>query len=114
MNKQNPVAGETRDPLTGLPDRAAFRALLDAERERSARSHQPFGLVFFDIDRFKVVNYGYGVQHGDALLMALAELARQALRGGEVRNSSVCCPTPARASPRIWPSVCAPPSKPPT
>ena len=81
MNKQNPVAGETRDPLTGLPDRAAFRALLDAERERSAHSHQPFGLIFFDIDRFKVVNYGYGVQHGDALLMALADLARQALRG---------------------------------
>ncbi len=83
MSHPNPAAGETRDPLTGLPDRAAFRALLDAERERSARSQQPFGLIFFDIDRFKVVNYGYGVQHGDVLLMALADLARQALRGAD-------------------------------
>ena len=81
MNKPNPVAGDTRDPLTGLPDRAAFRALLDAERERSAHSRHPFGLIFFDIDRFKVVNYGYGVQHGDALLMALSRLARTTLRG---------------------------------
>ena len=80
MRKPTPVAGETRDPLTGLPDRAAFRALLDMERERSALSHQPFSLIFFDIDRFKVVNYGYGVQHGDALLKSLAELAQKALR----------------------------------
>ena len=80
MNKQNPVTAETRDPLTGLPDRAAFRAILDAERERSAHRHQPFSLIFFDIDRFKVVNYGYGVQHGDALLKSLADLAQKALR----------------------------------
>ena len=81
MRKPSSVAAETRDPLTGLPDRTAFRALLDAERERSVRSRQSFSLIFFDIDRFKVVNYGYGTQHGDALLMALASLAQKALRG---------------------------------
>jgi diguanylate cyclase (GGDEF)-like protein len=73
----------SRDPLTGLLDRAAFRALLEAERESSARSHRQFGLILFDIDRFKIVNYGYGEQHGDALLVMLAELARKTLRASD-------------------------------
>jgi diguanylate cyclase (GGDEF)-like protein len=76
----NPTAADTRDPLTGLLDRSAFRALLEQELERSADSHRPFGLIFFDIDRFKVVNYGYGVEHGDALLISLATLAHKVLR----------------------------------
>ena len=71
---------ESRDPLTGLLDRTSFRARLEAERDRSARSKRPFGLILFDIDRFKIVNYGYGERHGDALLLQLAELARQTLR----------------------------------
>ncbi len=80
MKRLKPVAPESRDPLTGLLDRTAFRSLLETQRELSARSHQPFGLILFDIDRFKVVNYGYGEQHGDALLTWLAELARKELR----------------------------------
>ena len=78
---------DSHDPLTGLLDRTAFRALLETERERSARSHQPFGLILFDIDRFKVVNYGYGEQHGDALLVSLAELARKTLRPTDFLSS---------------------------
>jgi diguanylate cyclase (GGDEF)-like protein len=62
------VPAESRDPLTGLPDRAAFRARLRAERDRSAPRRRPFGLILFDVDRLKVVNYGYGEQYGDALL----------------------------------------------
>ena len=80
MEKHNPDVRVSHDPLTGLLDRAAFRTLLEAECERSTRSHRPFGLILFDIDRFKVVNYGYGEQHGDALLVSLAELARKTLR----------------------------------
>ena len=80
MSKPIPIAAETRDPLTGLPDRAVFRVLLDAECERSARSRQSFSLISFDIDRFKVVTYGYGTQHGDALLLAISQLAQKALR----------------------------------
>jgi diguanylate cyclase (GGDEF)-like protein len=80
MENPNPAVRNSRDPLTGLLDRTASRALLETERERSARNHHPFGLILFDIDRFKVVNYGYGVRHGDALLVSLAELARKTLR----------------------------------
>jgi diguanylate cyclase (GGDEF)-like protein len=87
MEKPNPTLHGTRDPLTGLLDRTAFRALLESERERSARSHRPFGLILFDIDRFKVVNYGYGEQHGDALLVSLAELAHKTLRPTDFLSS---------------------------
>jgi diguanylate cyclase (GGDEF)-like protein len=81
MTKPNSVtAPETRDPLTGLLDRTSFRALLEAEREHCARQRRPFGLILFDIDRFKIVNYGYGEQHGNALLQHMAELAHQHLR----------------------------------
>ena len=45
MEKLKPTVRDTRDPLTGLLDRTAFRALLETERERSARSHRPFGLT---------------------------------------------------------------------
>jgi len=81
MEKPNPTAGDSCDPLTGLLDRRAFRAVLEKERERSADSRRPFGLILFDIDRFKVVNYGYGVEYGDALLTSLADLAHKLLRG---------------------------------
>jgi diguanylate cyclase (GGDEF)-like protein len=87
MENPNPAMRDSRDPLTGLLDRTAFRALLETERERSARSHHPFGLILFDIDRFKVVNYGYGEQHGDALLVSLAELARKTLRPTDFLSS---------------------------
>ncbi len=80
MQKTDPKAGGSRDPLTGLLDRSAGRALLEQEREHSAGSRRPFGLILFDIDRFKVVNYGYGVEHGDALLTSIADLARKMLR----------------------------------
>ncbi|HWR88538.1 MAG TPA: diguanylate cyclase, partial [Acidiferrobacterales bacterium] len=87
MEKPNPTVRDARDPLTGLLERTAFRALLESERERSARSHRPFGLILFDIDRFKVVNYGYGEQHGDALLVSLAELAHKTLRPTDFLSS---------------------------
>lgn len=80
MEKLHPAPRHSHNPQTGLLDRATFRALLEAELERNARNNRPFGLILFDIDRFKVVNYGYGEQHGDALLASLAELARKTLR----------------------------------
>jgi len=80
MENPRPVVRDSRDPLTGLLDRTAFRALMEAELERSARNHHPFGLILFDIDRFKVVNYGFGEQHGDAVLVTLASLANHTLR----------------------------------
>ncbi|MDL2219060.1 EAL domain-containing protein [Ruminococcaceae bacterium OttesenSCG-928-O06] len=62
-----------RDQLTGLANRYS----LDAKLEKAitqARAAGKFGFVLFiDMDDFKVVNDGYGHDHGDALLLSVAE-----------------------------------------
>jgi diguanylate cyclase (GGDEF)-like protein len=63
----------TRDPLTGLPNRALLterggQAILGAARSRSQ-----VALLAIDIDRFKLVNESLGHRAGNQLLRAIAE-----------------------------------------
>ncbi|HET8605984.1 MAG TPA: diguanylate cyclase [Gaiellaceae bacterium] len=72
------------DSLTGLYNHRAFHERLRAELQRANRVHDTVALLMFDIDDFKRVNdlYGHGV--GDQLLIWLARLAREAVRGSDV------------------------------
>ena len=66
------AAGGSFDSLTGLPDRTMFKALL----ETALTAHRQPGhvaVLFFDIDRFKMVNDTLGHPFGDALLSAMAD-----------------------------------------
>jgi diguanylate cyclase (GGDEF)-like protein/PAS domain S-box-containing protein len=61
----------THDPLTGLPNRAAFFDRLEevfAAPEPGAR----FALCYVDLDGFKVINDSLGHEAGDQLLVAVA------------------------------------------
>lgn len=58
------------DPLTELPNRAAFQAALDAAR---AHDGGHFAVLCLDLDAFKAVNDTFGHATGDALLRAVAE-----------------------------------------
>lgn len=75
---QAPTKG--RDPSNHLADRGEFQSFLERACDESARSGRPFGLILFDIDRLKIVNYGYGQQYGDQVLRNVSRLVRGHLR----------------------------------
>ena len=69
------------DPLTGLPNRAAFNDRMGQAIERSAKSREPFAVICIDIDRFKEVNDVYGHAVGDDLLRGVATRLAEAAGG---------------------------------
>jgi diguanylate cyclase len=67
------------DPLTGLSNRRTF--LHDLDRCLGARQQAAAGaLLFVDLDRFKQVNDTLGHAAGDAVLVAVADRLRTAVR----------------------------------
>jgi diguanylate cyclase (GGDEF)-like protein/PAS domain S-box-containing protein len=72
------------DPLTDLPNRAAFNEHLDAVVAGATRSGEPFALLAVDLDRFKEVNDVFGHSAGDALLCEVAERLKNAAEGAFV------------------------------
>ena len=58
------------DPITGLPNRHAFRSLFEELLRRESRG---MGLFLLDLDRFKTVNESLGHVAGDLLLRQVGE-----------------------------------------
>jgi two-component system CheB/CheR fusion protein len=63
----------THDELTGLPNRALFNDRLHLALARVERSRESIGVVFIDLDNFKVVNDTLGHVTGDKLLKQAAQ-----------------------------------------
>lgn len=59
------------DALTGLPNRAGWERDATPVYEAAGMRGAPRSLVFFDVDRFKVINDLYGHASGDEVLRAL-------------------------------------------
>jgi diguanylate cyclase (GGDEF)-like protein len=72
-----------KDALTGLYNKRRFDEILPAEATRSVQGRTPLSLVLFDIDHFKSINDNYGHPAGDAVLKAVAEVARACLYEGD-------------------------------
>jgi diguanylate cyclase (GGDEF)-like protein/PAS domain S-box-containing protein len=68
------------DPLTGLPNRALFTDRLERALAHADRDSRSVGLLFLDVDNFKVVNDSLGHQQGDALLAEVALRIRSCVR----------------------------------
>jgi diguanylate cyclase (GGDEF)-like protein len=75
----------SRDPLTALYNRRYFQSFLAAEAEAAAQSRRaddaaPRVLLLIDLDHFKETNDRFGHALGDAVLVAVADRLRAALR----------------------------------
>ncbi|MGA4320297.1 diguanylate cyclase [Ectopseudomonas hydrolytica] len=68
------------DPLTGLPNRAAWSERLELEVARRARYGGELLLAVLDVDHFKRINDGYGHLAGDRVLKIIAGELHKRLR----------------------------------
>ena len=64
------------DPLTRMPNRAAFMEILGKELRRAVRYNRPMAVVLLDADGFRDYNKVYGRQGGDELLRTMAMMAQ--------------------------------------
>jgi diguanylate cyclase (GGDEF)-like protein len=74
----------TTDELTGLANRRAFMHALEIELARARRSGAPLSVADAEVDFFKRVNDRHGHGGGDDVLRALAQIARQSMRTGDL------------------------------
>ncbi len=83
MNKSAPaIPGASARPLdllTGLETRATFRELIESEISDSRQGNRQIGLIMLDLDRFKVINYGYSERCGDLLIQNVSALISRML-----------------------------------
>ena len=70
-----------RDPLTQLLNRRGLTEALDA---RLRHSNAGARLLLIDVDHFKGINDRYGHQAGDAVLCAIGDVLRGAVRDGDL------------------------------
>ncbi|HSO96513.1 MAG TPA: EAL domain-containing protein [Acidimicrobiia bacterium] len=68
------------DSLTGLANRPRFVERVNRALGHATRRGRRVGVIFLDLDRFKVVNDSLGHAAGDQLLGALADRLRGAVR----------------------------------
>ncbi len=68
------------DTLTGLPNRTLLLDRLQTALDRATRTGAEVGVVYVDLDRFKLVNDTYGLVAGDRVLAEVADRLRRATR----------------------------------
>ncbi|MGH9152957.1 MAG: putative bifunctional diguanylate cyclase/phosphodiesterase, partial [Acidimicrobiales bacterium] len=71
------------DVLTGLPNRALVLDRLDHALARQLRGGRGAGVLFVDLDRFKVVNDTLGHSVGDEVLVRIGERLQGSVRPGD-------------------------------
>jgi diguanylate cyclase (GGDEF)-like protein len=72
------------DSLTNLYNQAHFFLLLNLQLEKSKRYNQPFALIIFDVDHFKVYNDTNGHIQGSDVLKRAAELMKKMFRASDI------------------------------
>ena len=71
------------DPLTGLPNRTLLADRFSQMIVQAKRRNSPLGVLFIDLDGFKMVNDTLGHAGGDALLKEAAVRLQATVRSGD-------------------------------
>jgi diguanylate cyclase (GGDEF)-like protein len=74
----------SKDPLTGVANRAEFDRLLDLFVDAHFQNRLPCALIVCDIDHFKNVNDQHGHQAGDEVIKSVAGLLANRCQPGDV------------------------------
>jgi len=74
----------SHDDLTGLHNRRSFEAQLEHTVAIAPRAKDAYGLMFVDLDRFKIINDTCGHHAGDQLLIQLTQMMQNRLRRGDM------------------------------
>jgi len=72
------------DPMTGLSNRYYFEEHLRGAIQRAHRLNFQLGLIYLDIDNFKLINDSSGHDSGDQLLQQIAQRLLAVVRDGDV------------------------------
>jgi diguanylate cyclase (GGDEF)-like protein/PAS domain S-box-containing protein len=72
------------DALTGLANRLSFNLNLEQALERARRHQHKIGLLFLDLDHFKLINDTLGHEAGDKLLQIISERLKQNVRAEDI------------------------------
>jgi diguanylate cyclase (GGDEF)-like protein/PAS domain S-box-containing protein len=73
----------THDALTGLPNRSLLQDRLEHAIALAHRTGRMVAVLFFDLDRFKLINDSLGHKSGDELLQIMASRIKQVVRDGD-------------------------------
>lgn len=74
----------TRDPLTGVGNRAEFDRRLEELTDRARDGISGFSLIICDIDRFKSINDTYGHPAGDEAIIRFSQIVSDHAREGDL------------------------------
>jgi len=74
----------TQDDLTHISNRRGFMALAQHSLHLCLRQGIPAALVFFDLDKFKLINDTFGHAEGDRALMDFARIMRSSFRESDL------------------------------
>lgn len=78
------MTSASKDPLTGVNNRAVLDSTLLRETELARRHNNKLSLVVLDIDHFKDVNDNYGHSTGDHVLRTFADIVSNSIRSTDI------------------------------